>query len=255
MGEIVIAKIGRVAIPIYESFERINTTYKGAGLWKQLSPMNLGPFEIVEPLAENVASIIDGKTVIQPIRDYYPNGVLPGFQYAEDQDENGKIIGYQSARCESFEAYWQQCGKVYKHDIDNNGIIKKSFYERRAKGLTMSLQNSKPGELRRAFPKAKYGVPVTSYYNGQFMDWVTSRIQVYSPYYAELVSQTEAYKKLQEKIKNGKNLQLLDPDGFDYGILDKHILTKALHSTERPFGHSMVIACLLLGCKVWELVL
>ena len=43
---------------------------------------------------------------------------------------------------------------------------------------------------------------------------------VYCPFYTRLVSETQAFKTLQEKVKNTVQFQLLDPDGFDLGILD-----------------------------------
>lgn len=249
-GEIIISKIGRVKITEYEGYKRINTTYRASGIWKQLSPMKLGPFDIIEPLAENTVAIIGGKNIMQPILEYYPDGILPGFQ--QMKNEKGELIDFQIANCECFEAYWQYCGKIYAHDINKNGIIKKSYYERRAQGLTMSLNSNKPGELRRAYPKAKYGVPVLSYYNGEFMNWVTSRIKVYCPLYAKLVIETDAYKKLKNDYCKGNNIQLLDPDGFDVGLLDNNKISEALHSTKRPFGHGLVLAALLMNNMVWN---
>ena len=250
--EIIVSKISRgVKIPKYDNYERINTTYRGAGIWKELSPMKLGPFNLIEPLAVNSIAIINGKKVEQPILSYYPDGVLPGFEYKEQKDEEGNMVGYQSAECECFEAYWQLCGKIYAHEIDKNGVVKKSYYERRAKGLKMSLENTKPGQLRRAFPKAQYGVPVLSYYQGEFMDWVSSRITIYCPYYTELVMDTEAYKKLEKEFKKS-NLQLLDPDAQELGVITKEILVDSLYSTKYPFGHGMVLAALLKNERVWE---
>src|SRR5438445_69077 len=98
-NKIIVSKIGRVTIPTYDDYLRINTTYKASGIWKQLSPMRLGPFEIVEPLVENTLSYIDGQYIEQPILSYYPDGVLPGFEYREDREENGNVVGYQYAIC------------------------------------------------------------------------------------------------------------------------------------------------------------
>lgn len=255
-GKIIVSKSGRVKVPVYENFERINTTYNAAGIWKQLSPMRLGPFNLIEPLAETTRTKYeinaDNKivsTIIreQPIRNWYPDGILPGFQPHGD----GQI-----AICETLEGYWQHCGKIYEQER-KNGVVYKSFYERRAKGLTISLENAKATELRRVFPKQKSGVPVLSYYQGTFMDWISSRILIYCPWYAKLVVETEAFQKLKEMVDSGVNLQLTDPDGpsaeDDYGVLDRDKLTAALYSTERPFGHAMVLAGLLLEERVWEL--
>lgn len=250
IGNIKISKICRVTIPIYEGYERINTTYRAADPWKQLSPMRLGPFIIRESLAKNVIACINGKYIEQPILDYYPDGILPGFKYIKDGDNE-----YQYAECSCFEAYWQYCGKIYQCDV-KNGIIQKTFFERRGKGLSMNLDNSKPRELRRTFKKSTHGVPILSYYNGEFMDWVKSRVKVYCPLYSELVLKTNAYSKLKDKLMNGTNIQLLDPDfglrhGYDIGDITEEKLKEQLKSTQRPFCHSMVLACTLLNYKIW----
>lgn len=254
-GQIIVSKGGRTKIPVYDTFERINTTYNAKGIWKELSPMRLGPFNVLEPLGETtnmkIEMTADNKMVSsyireQPIRRYYDDGILPGFEAYEDG---------QAAVCQSFEAYWQHCGKIYKQEM-MDGIVYKSFYERRAKGLTMNLENSKAAELRRVYPKQKSGVPVLSYYQGTFMDWVSSRILIYCPWYEKLVTETQAFRDLKEMVDSGVNVQLLDPDGpsaeDDYGVLDREKLKEALYSTDRPFGHGMVLAALLLEEKVWE---
>lgn len=51
--------------------------------------------------------------------------------------------------------------------------IKPEFYRRRAE----IFANSKG--VRRALPKAKYGVPISSFYGGRIMDYITSRKKVY----------------------------------------------------------------------------
>lgn len=255
-GQVIVSKIGiRAKIPEYDDFERINTTHNAKGDWKDLSPMNLGPFNLIEPLAENTNKkfIVDENRNLtyeiirnQPVRKYYTDGILPGFEPYED----GQI-----AKCESFEAYWQHCGKIYKQDI-KDGVVFKSFYERRATGLTLNLENTKAAQLRRTFTKQKGGVPVLSYYQGAFMDWVSSRILIYCPYYEQLVTETSAFQELKSMVDGGTNVQLLDPDGpsadDDLGPLDIEKLTNALYSTDRPFGHGMVLASLLLDLKVWQ---
>lgn len=241
MSKITVSKIGRVKILVYENFERINTTYKAAGIYKQLSPMNLGPFQIKDEISTNIESIINGKKVIQPILEYYPDEILPGYEF----QNNLQVVRY-----ECLEAYWQS-RKIYSCDIDENNIVKKSFYERMKFGTTANLQITSPKDLRRTFPKSTHGVPVLSFYNNEFMDWITSRVKVYCPIYSDLVKETEAYKVLENKIQNNVNIQFLDPDGYDYGILDEEKIRNALYSTERPFCHSMVLAACLLNLEIW----
>lgn len=98
--------------PKIPGYINVNVT-SGSNQWSRgLSPMTLGPFQVSEQLV--------------PL-SYYPSGIHPGFHY-------DPISGRQITVAQNFENYHQSL-KYYNIDLDENGIIQPSFFERRAKML------------------------------------------------------------------------------------------------------------------------
>ncbi len=148
--------------PSIPGFLKINASSMGPIVWKGLSPMLLGPFNVTEP---------------------YDGELRPGFTIKDDDPTT------QIAFVKRFENYWQG-SKLYNVDIDENRHIKPSFFERRA--IMFSSDKGK----RRALPKAKYGIPIAGFYNGVVMGYVESRKKIYCPYYEQLVTRIDEYNKL-----------------------------------------------------------
>lgn len=74
---------------------------------------------------------------------------------------------------------------------------------------------------------------------------------MYCPAYAAGVVKTKAYKELLSLLDQGYNLQILGYDGYDYQTEGK-TLEACLNDTTRPFGHELVLVCLLTNQRVWE---
>ena len=206
--------------PQIPGYEKINASSRGPRRWKGLSPFLLGPFRIVEPKVKLT---------------YYPDGVHPGFTSLNEKEQTDVV--------QVFENYWQM-SKIYAVDIIN-GVIQKSFFERRAKGF------ADPKGHRRALPKAKYGLPVSSYYQGQVMDYITSRKKIYCPTYEFLVTLTPEYADLLNLVNSGQNVLIVGPDGRDIPITYDS-LKQAVNDPRYIFGHELVLCSLLKGWKVWE---
>lgn len=219
MGEVKCGKIERgVKHPQLSGFIKINASSMGPKEWKGLSPMLLGPFQIVEPLA---------------FESYFSGGVHPKFT---------KIEGNQTAIVKKFENYWQG-SKIYNVDV-KDGTIQPSFFQRRAE--MFNLDKGK----RRALPKAKYGVPIAGYYNGKVMDYIESRKKVYALSYEYLVTRTPEYKNLVLLLASGNNLLIVGPDGRDIPIEEKS-LKYAIDDPKYIFGHELVLCSLLSGLRPW----
>jgi hypothetical protein len=211
--------------PDIPGFARINVTSSAPGRTRDLSPMLIGPFEVVEPLAPN---------------DYYPNGIHPGFAARE---VNGQWV--QVALVWNIENYWQG-SKIFQLDIVN-GVLQRSFFERRA-----AMFAKRKGE-RRALPKTS-GVPISSYY-GQIMDYIESRLRIYCPLYARLVQTTSIFNDISIKVGSGTNMLILDYDSRNIGVITEEGMLRELLREDVPFGHGMVLACVLLGMAPWETLL
>lgn len=186
--------------------------------WKELSPMLLGPFTIMERRV--------------PI-EKYEDGVHPGF---EAISEDHMVI-----HCTNLENFWQS-SKCYNVDLDKNGNITESFFLRRAAIC------ADPKPHRRAMPKSK-GYPVTAYFNGQLFEYQRSR-SIYCHLYEMLIAESPHFLKLQKMIEEGKNILILGFDGQQLDV-NEETLQAAYENTERPFGHELVICSLLYGYRPW----
>lgn len=204
--------------PTIPGFVNINVTSGGNSRFKALSPMKLGPFDMTE--------------VLKPML-YYPTGVLPGCTQINNTHQNMHV--------EIFENIWQG-SKVYAVDLVNN-LVQPSFFERRAK---MARDHS---PHRRALPKAGNTV-VTSYWNGNFYPYVQSRY-FYCFYYIGLVSRTPEYAELVNMVNSGVNVHILGFDGRDIPITAESML-QAIFDPTYPFGHELVLCCLLTGLAPWN---
>lgn len=202
--------------PVIEGYLNVNATSGNQGKWGDLSPMKLGPFYLTERL--------------QPLT-YYPNGVHPGFEAYGDK---------QRAFIYNLENAWQ-FSKVYDVDVINN-VVQPSFFQRRAKGFADSSPH------RRALPKAK-ATAVAAYWDGKLYDYLTSRYY-YCSMYEQLARLTSAYSELEQLYKSGVNLQILGYDGRDVEVTESSMKT-AFIDTSCPFGHELVLCCMLKGYKPW----
>lgn len=185
---------------------------------KLLSPMLLRDVLIVEPL----------ESVLRP---GYAISVCETLQVA-------------LASC--FENYWQG-SKIYRADLINTDAditvdnLRPGFWTRRAAIYASAAP------VRRALPKAKYGVPIAGYYHGQIMSYVQSRLQIYIPMYMELVCEHPVFLYLLRQHRSGKNLLLIGPDGYDHTVeLTSELLAQLCSRTDMIYGHELVLCKMLL---------
>ena len=209
--------------PVIENFVNINVTSGNNGKWRYLSPMLLGPFNVIEPLAKFPAQNL-----------YTEDGVHPGFVKISDT--------HQRAMCTNIENYWQ-FSKIMNIDIDTNHLIKSSFFERRAKGFN----DVKPH--RRAIPKAK-GHAIAAYFNSGVYNYLDSRF-FYCDMYEKIVLMHPLYKELEKMLGDGISLHIIGYDGRDIPI-NKDSLNKEYRNPDFPFGHELVLCCLLSKIYPWK---
>jgi hypothetical protein len=136
-----------------------------------------------------------------------------------------------------FEHWWQN-GKVFLVD----GV--------ETQYIDWWKKQDKP---KRRNPKTKgKKVAYATWFNKRF-DYISSRKQIYIPFYKKLVENTETIRKYRELVKAGKKVVVYDFDGprdcgspicLEYS--DK-MLTEKLNDPETPFGHGYVVAALISG--------
>jgi len=105
-------------------------------------------------------------------------------------------------------------------------------------------------------------IPLYAYWDGEKLDTVESRKQIYIPYLKELYRSNPTYLKLLEKVKSGKDIILVEPDGplleaypdglevdlpLLYNLIDRmNYKEEGYANRYRPYGHGYVLAMTLL---------
>eukprot|EP01080_Neovahlkampfia_damariscottae_P009052 gene9052-1149_t len=207
--------------------------------------------------------------IVLPIisRGKKPYNQLSPFFLGPYKDEHSGLT------CEIFENLWQ-FSKVYekisKHQVKKkiDGVqktlwkqqeefhakknskdeweIKKEWFEWRKKGFECKYP------LRHPNGTSKNGLPIFSYFNGEFLSYIDARKKIYLPIYKELVRKETVYSDIFEQVKKGQNILLIDVDGpsvekYPNGI---EMSLKKIHEfIENPkliFGHGFACACALL---------
>lgn len=167
-----------------------------------------------------------------------------------------------------FENYWQY-GKIFKDlgHLDKNNKFTKKWLKFRKKGYSEKKghrhpKGTKTNEIlykytkgnnnKKQYNKYKYHIATTSYYFGEYMDYITSRKKVYCPIYEILVNETNFYKALKEKVcQQGMDVIILDFDGpksnENYLKITQKMLREKINDPRSPFGHGYVFGAMLAG--------
>jgi hypothetical protein len=202
--------------PEKEGFKTINVCSSSRSFGKGLSPMIIGPIKIDDYLTE------------------------------EQRGNDGYEVAIPT-RATNIENLWQ-FSKVWdgEHD-ENNDKPKKEFFERRNKGWA----DKKP---HRWVKKGKdsngnRNISKYSWWAGEKLSYLEARRKIYCPIYAAEVIKTDSYKQLKKLNDDGYNLLLIGYDGYDP---NGKTLKECFNDISRPFGHELVLLCLLKGEKPWE---
>eukprot|EP01083_Nonionella_stella_P068308 181274_1 len=171
-----------------------------------------------------------------------------------------------------FENYWQY-GKIFKElgHLKKDNKISSTWLKFRKKGYGEKKGHRHPKGTKtneilytfvrgsKEYNKYRYYMACSSYYFGEYMDYITSRKRVYCPMYEALVQQTSVYQELKRQVSNGMNVMILDFDG-PKGETDnekclkitQQMLQQKVNDTSAPFGHGYVFAAMLANIKSSE---
>ena len=185
----------------------------------------------------------------------------------------GPVECYDGLVAQRFELAWQ-CAKVYPTLKDKTGNVRPEYPQliaedgfpgpsyfkwRDAMWAKTEEDFTTPGDMRR--PAGKGNSKNCKYawwkVDGKFkrLYYIPSRKAIYIPLYAKAVVKTEAYRRLVELRDAGKNLMLIDFDGYNpyhphYGFAsDDTVRTynDVIHCPLLLMGHGFVLAMLLEG--------
>lgn len=155
----------------------------------------------------------------------------------------GPVALYGGYTAKNVENAWQ-FSKVYKEHADADGIPTQAYFDWAKKGWNDSYAHRYPMEKGR--------IPLHSWWDGQKLDYVSARKQIYLPLYAQAVVKSEAYKMLRGEYEKRGEVTLWDFDGYDY-LSRKMSLSDVLNNPKKKMGHAFVLAMLLLGkCEVMD---
>lgn len=96
------------------------------------------------------------------------------------------------------------------------------------------------------YPMGKGAKPLYAYWDGQKLDYVSSRKTIYAPTYANAVLKTQSYAMLYNAVNTGQNVVLRDFDGYDY-VKPRMTLKDVINHPRKKMGHAFVLAMLLTG--------
>ena len=163
----------------------------------------------------------------------------------------GPVECYDGLVSQTFERAWQ-CAKVYPWTLGADGNPNASYFAWRDEMWAMKGFGDK---MSIRFPVGKKNVGKCRYswwkVDGEFqpLDYIPARKAIYIPLYAKAVVKTEAFRRLVELRDSGKNLMLIDFDGYNpwhphYGFTSYN---DVIHCSLLKMGHCFVLAMLLDG--------
>lgn len=162
----------------------------------------------------------------------------------------GPVECYDGLKSETFERAWQ-CAKVYPWMADADENPGEGYFAWRD---MMWAKKGFENKIDIRFPAGKGNARKCLYawwkVDGAFkkLGYIAARKAIYLPLYAKAVVKTEAYRRLVELRDSGKNLMLIDFDGYNIHHPKYNFTYRdAIHCPLLKMGHGFVLAMLLEG--------
>lgn len=147
----------------------------------------------------------------------------------------GPVSLYGNHTALIFENAWQ-FAKLYQEHADHHGQPTDAYWTWARRGWAS----------RKAYryPLGKGRKPICSLWNGQRLDYITARKQIYLPLYQKAVACTDAYRQLESIYRENGSVTLFDFDGYDHSALNMS-LADVLNCPTRICGHAFILAMML----------
>ena len=146
---------------------------------------------------------------------------------------------WSNRKSRNMENAWQYT-KVYPCHLEDDGSVG-------AKWMAWATSGWYSQRAHR-YPMGKGALPLYSWWNGHRLGYVEARKAIYVPLYQLAVSQTDAWKRLQDASNAasdaGRNLYLLDYDAYRHKGMGMSYLDVA-NNAVRKMGHAFVLAMML----------
>lgn len=136
------------------------------------------------------------------------------------------------------------------HISPKTGEVNSKYWDWREKGMNNWYAvrypngfNGRSSVLYSLWPNNK---------QGKKLDYVEARKQIYCGEYARLSPKCESFKKMKEMLEEGKNIQIIEVDGPEGGlVINEEIIREKIVDLKKSFGHGYTLAALLLGGESW----
>lgn len=168
----------------------------------------------------------------------------------KDKRESGAINTTSTSRTWSRELSPMVLGPVEMYnDLISQTVENAWQYSKVYPGQTMGDWTNWAGEGFRnprgvRYPMGRGAVPLYSHWNGQKLNYLEARKQIYVPMYRQAVLKSSAFYKLEGIYLSVGQITLFDFDGYDYQKLGM-TLEDVLNEPKRKMGHAFVLAMLL----------
>jgi hypothetical protein len=232
-----ISKSSKKALP--------KSSKKAIVLKKSNISINVNNKEMVKKELDNIGKVyiasmnMRGKWAIPPENAIKVNVTSAQSKLSKNRRDFSPMTFNEYEGYPNFEAYWQS-GKVFE-GISSETI--KNFWKK------ITPQTG----AKRRYPNSKGKKVLYSEFDGEKMDYITSRKKIYVPRYYKLIKNTEMAVYWKDQVKQGKNIVIYDFDGprlsnDDVTCLEVTIdlLKEKINYGKHPFGHGYIIAGYLL---------
>lgn len=144
----------------------------------------------------------------------------------------GPINLYGMYIAQNVENAWQ-FSKVYKQYVDKYGMPTEEYFNWAIKGWN--------DKFAHRYPLGKNVKPLYSLWNGQQLNYIQARKQIYIPLYSVSVQKTEEWQNLLDLIRKGNEIVLFDYDGYS----DYNSIEEVENNPNKKMGHAFVLAKIL----------
>ena len=153
----------------------------------------------------------------------------------------GPIPLYNGHKAKNLENAWQYC-KVYAQHVDAAGNPNQAYFDWAQQGWSQQRAVRFPAGKDPQTGRGR--APLYALWDGDKLGYIESRQQIYLPLYRDAVRQTSAWKQLWALKQQGRDIVLLDFDGYDHHERGMSYW-EVLQNPDKNMGHGFVLAMML----------
>lgn len=151
----------------------------------------------------------------------------------------GPVDCYDGLISRNVENAWQY-SKVYPEENGKDGNPTPDYFRWRDYGFNKSFADR--------YLKGKGSIPCYSYWKTELgyehLGYIEARKKIYIPLYKKAVLDTPGLKKIMEKASEGRNIALVDFDGYNHIKLGMS-MQDVINCDSKKMGHAFVIKMIL----------